>query len=236
MTIASTIRSFHLPLRTDPHHRYRSWEHCYSYFRNKTPKQLIHERDHAALQLGFYLASWGMYRGSSFLLQHAYTIHRGVIDLLADDKVKPLWKYEYGTGVHDNILRPVILDVIHAIKAAYKPFAPAEGSQQPTDTLVSKIILGTFGSLPACDRYFIDGFKKCDLPFSSLNQQFIQRISDFCTSNHDELSEMQTEIQELTGFRYPMMKLADMYFWQIGYEVDMKKTTTKVASDKSHTL
>jgi hypothetical protein len=27
------------------------------------------------------LASWGMYRGSSFLLQHAHTVHLGVIDL-----------------------------------------------------------------------------------------------------------------------------------------------------------
>lgn len=234
MKIKSTIRSFHLPLRTDLHHRYRSWEYCYNYFRQLAPENIGCERDHAALQLGFYLASWGMYRGSSFLLQHAYTVHRGVIDLLAEDRFKPLWEHEYGTGYDDTKLRPLIIDAINAIKATYKPFVK-EGSQQPTDTLVTKIILGTFGCLPACDRFFIDGFKKCNLPFSSLNQQFIQRISDFCASNFDELSEVQKEIQDATGFRYPMMKLVDMYFWQIGYDLDVQKAEQRGAAVKQQT-
>jgi hypothetical protein len=52
---------------TGAHHRYRSWEHCYLYFHRSPPKALAADRDHAALQPGFYLASWGTYRGSSFL-------------------------------------------------------------------------------------------------------------------------------------------------------------------------
>jgi hypothetical protein len=39
-----------------------------------SPKGISGDRDHAALQLGFYLASWGMYGGSSFLLQYDYTV------------------------------------------------------------------------------------------------------------------------------------------------------------------
>lgn len=31
--------------------------------------------DYLSLQLAFYLASWGMYRGSSFLLQKYYRVH-----------------------------------------------------------------------------------------------------------------------------------------------------------------
>lgn len=232
MKIKSTIRSFYLPLIKDQHHRYRSWEHCYNYFRQLAPENIASKRDYAALQLGFYLASWGMYRGSSFLLQHAYTVHRGVIDLLAEDRFKPLWEHEYGTGYHDAKLRPLIMDAIIAIKATYKPFVTKEGSQQPTDTLVTKIILGTFGCLPACDRFFIDGFKKYNTPFSSLNQQFIQRISDFCAENFDEFSEVQKEIQDDTGFRYPMMKLVDMFFWQTGYDLDVQKTEQRGAAVK----
>jgi len=40
---------------------------------------LLRERrdpDGSALQLAFYLASWGMYRGSAFLLQKDCRIHR----------------------------------------------------------------------------------------------------------------------------------------------------------------
>ena len=34
----------------------------------------------AALELGFYLASWGMYRPSGFLLKRTYTIHETVVE------------------------------------------------------------------------------------------------------------------------------------------------------------
>ncbi|MBA4190590.1 MAG: hypothetical protein C0467_21600 [Planctomycetaceae bacterium] len=37
-----------------------------------------------AQELDFYLAKWGMYRGSSCLLRYAYTAHRPFIDLLAE--------------------------------------------------------------------------------------------------------------------------------------------------------
>ncbi|MBI4500776.1 MAG: hypothetical protein HY700_06400 [Gemmatimonadetes bacterium] len=66
------------------HHRYRSWEHCYNYFRRARPARLAADRDQATLQLAFYLASWGMYRGSSFLLRHAYTVHGDTIDIITD--------------------------------------------------------------------------------------------------------------------------------------------------------
>jgi hypothetical protein len=235
MKIKPIIRSYHLPVKEYQHHRYRSWEHCYNYFRELAPNKIGQDLDHAALQLGFYLASWGMYRGSSFLLQHAYTVHRGVIVLLAEDRFKPLWEHEFGTGHNDTKLLPLIMDAINAIKATYKPFVPNEGSQQPTDTLITKIILGTFGCLPACDRFFIDGFKKCDFPFSYLNQQFIQRISAFCTANSDELFEVQKEIKDLTGVHYPMMKLVDMYFWQIGYDLDVQRAEQRGTAVKQQT-
>src|SRR5690349_679713 len=80
----------------DEHHRYRSWEHCYKYFRKTAQTGLSADRHHAALQLGFYLASWGMYRGSSFLLSRAYTVHLGVIDLVGEPRFSSLWNTEFG--------------------------------------------------------------------------------------------------------------------------------------------
>ena len=62
----------------DPDGRGLSWEHCYEFFREHRG-DLRRVRDTAALQLGSYLASWGMYRGSSFLLQRPYTAHLPVI-------------------------------------------------------------------------------------------------------------------------------------------------------------
>jgi hypothetical protein len=69
MSISQQIQAFHDEITKDDHHRYRSWEHCYGFFQRVGRQDIIAQRDDAAVQLGFYLASWGMYRGSSFLLQ-----------------------------------------------------------------------------------------------------------------------------------------------------------------------
>jgi hypothetical protein len=66
---------------TGAHHRYRSWEHCYRYFHRSIPEAIAVDHDHAALQLGFYLASWGMCRGSGFLLQDTTQL---ILELLND--------------------------------------------------------------------------------------------------------------------------------------------------------
>ena len=210
------------------HHRYRSWEHCYRYFRRSTPETIAEDRDHAALQLGFYLASWGMYRGSSFLLQHAYTAHLGIIDQLIEPRFSILWEREFGTSDNDLVLVPIILDLIDAIREAYRPFAPSAESRQASDTLVTKVILGTFGCLPACDRYFIDGFKTASFRYSYLNAKFVERVLHFCGGNLPELREVQERIERAGGMRYPVMKLVDMYFWQIGFELDRSTSTLDV--------
>jgi hypothetical protein len=161
---------------TGQYSRHRSWEYCYSYFRRAraTPQGIAGDRDYAALHLGFFLASWGMYRGSTFLLQN---------------------------------------DIKH------KAYRLNGNPRQPTDTLVTKIILGTFGCLPACDQYFIDGFKKERFNYSSsLNRAFVEQVLGFCQSNLPDLQEEQARIERASGFHYPLMKLVDMYFWQIGYE------------------
>ncbi len=85
---------------------------------------------------------------------------------------------------------------------------------------MTKIILGTFGCLPACDRFFIEGFKCAKFRYSSLNAKFLERILAFCRDNLRELRGEQESIERIGGMRYPLMKLIDMYFWQLGFELD----------------
>jgi hypothetical protein len=205
------------------HHRFRSREHCYAYFRKTRRESLAAGRDDAALQLAFYLASWGMYRGSSFLLQYAYTVHRELIDVIADPRFTALWDADFGASEADNQFLPSIRELIDGVRQAYKPFTPAAGSAQPTDTLVTKVVLGTFGCLPACDRYFIDGFKSQGFKYSYLNDKFVECVRGYCYANLADLRREQAHIEERSGMRYPLMKLVDMYFWQIGYENDETK-------------
>src|SRR5262249_51757731 len=143
MDIHEKIRAYHGDLVDDAHHRYRSWEHCYGFFRRITPESIAQHREHAALQLGFYLASWGMYRVSSFLLQRAYSVHLAVVDALASTEFTPLWRNDVGSKAEHALLAPTILAAVEAVRQAYRPFG------QPTDTLVTKVLLGTVGCLPA---------------------------------------------------------------------------------------
>lgn len=69
--IIQSATSYYNDLKKDENGRYRSWEHCYSNFMNARGKQEV-DYDYLSLQLAFYLASWGMYRESSFLLQKDY--------------------------------------------------------------------------------------------------------------------------------------------------------------------
>jgi hypothetical protein len=200
------------------YHRYRSWEHCYQYFQEQGQSGILRNRDTAALHLGFYLASWGMYRGSSFLLQRDYKVHGHVVDVLADPEHAPLWGRGLGSSPDDACLAPAVMGLISAIRAAYRPFAPATGTTQPTDTLVTKIILGTLGVVPACDRFFIDGLKVAGYKYSYVNEVFVQRMVGFCQEHQEELRAEQVAIAAETGVHYPLMKLVDMYFWQLGMD------------------
>ena len=83
--IIKSSTEFYNDLKIDENGRYRSWEHCYTHFIKARGSKEI-DYDYLSLQLAFYLASWGMYRGSSFLLQKDYKVHIPVVkELLSNE-------------------------------------------------------------------------------------------------------------------------------------------------------
>ena len=220
--IKDTILRYFKEIQKNEHHRCRSWEHCYQYFRSKPPQELLKDKTHAALQLGFYLASWGMYRGSGFLLQHDYKIHEGVVERIASSEFSELWQIEIGLHRSNRQYEEVILRAAKAIRNAYTPYGNA------TDTLATKVLLGTLACVPAYDRFFKEGFKRAGNQYTGLNADFISQVIQFCEKHSDELCTVQAEIGK-SDTQYPLMKLVDMYFWQIGYEAYSKEKDQKKA-------
>jgi hypothetical protein len=206
------IAAFHGKVNADRHHRYRSWEHCYTFFRSRNQEGVAAQRELAALHLGFYLASWGMYRGSAFLLQRTYTVHLDVIDSLVSPRFSELWRTEVGAVPATAGAVAAILSIVEAVRDAYAPFGPA------SDILITKVLLGTVGCLPAVDRFFVAGFRKSHRPYSYLNRSFVERIIGFCNECGGQLRSEQSRIEASDRVYYPLMKLADMYFWQTGYD------------------
>jgi hypothetical protein len=58
MTIATKVDAWFGAYGHGLHTRHRSGEHCYCFFQSLDRSALGGRRDDAALQLGFYLASW----------------------------------------------------------------------------------------------------------------------------------------------------------------------------------
>ena len=84
-------------------------------------------------------------------------------------------------------------------------------------TLVTKILLGTLGCIPAYDRYFIDGMRKSGISYSRLSLSNLTSVVEFFKKYQAEFFGAQEDIYSQTNIRYPAMKLLDMYFWEIGF-------------------
>lgn len=233
-----------------PFSRFKSWEYCHRFFVESRQKHLTDEDiDILALHLSFYLASWGMYRGSSFLLQRDYKTHRNIVRIVFKDKYNELWDFDPRGKDSDE------LDHIASLAdEAYREINDCgygeileraildDGNDEDniderniSYTLITKILMGTFAITPAFDRFFIDGLKKYNkannTKGSSYCKERLVKLFEFVQSNGDDLNVVDGQ----TAFPYPMMKKADMYFWEVGYEsgfIEPLENLEKYLNDK----
>lgn len=205
----------------DAHGRYLSWQHCYQAFsenRHRTDEKTL---DYLALHLAFYLASWGMYRGSSFLLQKDYKVHIPVVKILQEEQYIPL------VGISaENLCEERNLDLLDAlgqrIRDCYAKEKPSfEGSpNNATDTLITKILLGTLGCVPAYDRYYVQSVKKNNVSSGLYNRNSVRDVARFYCAHKTAFEALRQRLSAC-GVEYPPMKLMDMCFWQDAYVDDM---------------
>jgi hypothetical protein len=212
---------YYSTIRCDSHARYLSWEHCYSYFYENRVNPTAKIRDFACLHLAWYLASWGMLR-NSFLMQKDYLIHMDVIDLIFSKEYSSL----SGIILDNNINKTeTYLDSVFSlagkIREAYTPFAK-ECNSEVTDTLITKVLLGTLGCVPAYDRFFKTGLRITGIASQSFTKESLRSLVGFYNANNALYGEFSFEINR--KIKYPSMKIIDMCFWQIGYETSEDKS------------
>ncbi|PHR43330.1 MAG: hypothetical protein COA32_16520 [Fluviicola sp.] len=207
-TIVNEMQPYVDEILDTPNCRYLSWEHCYNAFGNNNL-----DDDTLALHLGFYLASWGMYRGSTHLLQRDYQFHIPIVKKIKEFKEL---RCERNAEITEKYI-PRILELKEQIIKGYKGFNPSE-------TLITKIILGTLGSVPALDRYFIVGARKepNKIHGYTLNKKLMVRLTDFIIDHKEAIEEVQVKL-EGRNIYYPYMKIVDMYFWQLGFNMEEAK-------------
>lgn len=198
----------------DPIDRCRSYDYCYNYFSKTT--DLTKDIEKSCLVLGFYLASWGMFRGSSFLLQKSIKYFEPLIEHL-QSLDRSIWEIDVDKYDKENIQK--IMGLYHDIKGLL-----IKGKNADT-TLTTKVMLGIFGSIPAYDNYFTDTFRKISngrSGFRRVNTKSLMVIKDFYEENKpviDQLSIDTFTVDFKTGaqttINYTKAKIIDMYGFNV---------------------
>jgi hypothetical protein len=193
----------------EENHRFKSWEHCYRYFDTENI-----DEDLASLHLAFYLASWGMYRGSTFLLQRDYKFLLPVVQIILQHRDMRTKEINHNT-------KETFLNELFEIKPQLEAYFSRDypGLKKPdreaSDTLLTKILLGTLGSTPAYDRLFKKGLKS--YPYTqAFGKTSMGQLIDFAIQHENEIRPIQQEKKDERGFDIPVMKVIDIYFWQKG--------------------
>ena len=185
-------------LNSVPQSNLRSWDNCRRVFRRAAYQQNPESADlpthpeckcdicgedckgincrlcdnSLALNLAFYLSSWGMYR-SSFLKKYDHTIHIGAVKILMESRYLPLfdpWLWYNKPRKYKELVK----DVYERLFEYYAHYASNKTRQNGkpynvTDTLITKILLGVYGCIPAYDKnvkkaiYNIGGINKITL-------------------------------------------------------------------------
>ncbi|MBD64737.1 MAG: hypothetical protein CME62_05995 [Halobacteriovoraceae bacterium] len=191
-------------------HRYKSWEHCYHAF-----GQSNIDIDHLALHLSIYLASWGMYRGSSFILEFDYKLNVEIVNIIK--KHKDLYDIsfeEFGEKI------PIIVKLHKEVKAYYEETLKVYSKNdkvlkvKASETLTTKILMGSLGCVPAYDRYYKAGLKNCGIK-QSFSLKGLQELFEYVSQAKINFKKTSKVLEKNSGgLKYPEMKMVDMYFFQ----------------------
>lgn len=191
--------------------RYASFDYCFNYFRSfrdAGDTAALADPDHlqtSCLQLGFYLASWGMFRGKADLRNHSAKRLAPVVDTIvaAPDAIWDVDVHDYSPDV-----QTLVFDVARTLRHTL----PGGQSQ----TLVTKTMLGVFGCVPAFDRFFRVGFGA-----STFGPKALAAIEAYYRANAESLDRYRVPTLDFatgapTGKTYTGAKVIDMVFFTAG--------------------
>ena len=221
------VKDFHREIENDENGRYKSWEYCYSEFckaREKGSKDL----EHLSLHLAFYLASWGMYRGSSFLLKKDYKVHIPVVKEILKKKYNVLAGIKCADFM-DNW--STYIELYNNLKDYYSDVRSdvTNSKSDISSTLITKVLMGTLGCVPAYDRFFALGVKSEGVTSGYHSKKSLEKLVEFYLKKENKkvLDKVifKTEDDDL----YPQMKILDMGFWEMGRKIDEEIKKTKKA-------
>lgn len=193
------------------------WYHCFNYF-NTSRYRLLTATDYnmLSLHLSVYLAQANMYHGSSFILQNGYKVHREAIQLICSPKYHGLSGISCeALGLEGN--RALLFDLTDKIKVIYHQVRQTTylglGKKEPespvSQNLITKVLLGTLGCVPAFDGRAQSVFKQFQLGPQTYSPEAVMSLVDFYQREEADFSRLARIIKS-RQVDVPQMKLIDI--------------------------
>jgi len=199
-----------------PYERYSSFDYCFNYFQSfKNKKDIANNKnlELSCLHLGFYLASWGMLRGSSFLLEKSFAYYKDIIKFISKYD-KKIWNIDFEYSDADiNLLIKFKEDFIKEFNT---------NKHNYSETLITKIMLGVFGSVPAYDFYF-KKFLRSEKITQSFSKKSLYGLNEFYKNNEGLINLKSKSIktfvflsEKVSKINYTNAKIIDMIGFSYG--------------------
>ena len=232
-----------------PQTRYTSFDYCFNYFqsfqRTGRLRDLVAKNnvEKSCLHLGFFLASWGMFRMSGKLGQGVNARHFiQLISEISKWEGSHLYTEMWGIDVPDYNIpekRELLVRCSKRIKELVLPSA-----QKAYRALTTKVMLGVFGCAPAFDDFFTETFRnlygvKQGCAFRTFNDHALQKIFDFYQKHAsiiDKYAERTTTLDFRSGYThlfYTRAKIIDMIGWQKGWNAAERRRQQKKAQKRA---
>lgn len=212
--------------------RYSQW----NIFRDIVEKNINAEKvniDEVSVNLAMYLASCGMYRGSSVLLKYfSHKVHDGLVEKVLVDKYNELFNIKTLDVLEDKLY--LIGELYETIANHYmvefnkrgdlkynnKPLNKQYSKYELKDissTLLTKVMIGFFGCTIAFDRYAKDTLNIIKKQ-TDLKNKLVLNIRDkkSLIKSMQSIIEIMKELNYTESKKYPIMKELDMALFQYG--------------------
>lgn len=247
------VITYYSLLKASEFNRVKSWDFCYLFFKEyyKYLIKLAKSNDgscfirdciweRAEAELGFYLASFGMYRGSSRILQFNKLFFNEILrKIFSVPGIELAFKNPEEAIKRDEIIKKLISGVREAIIEQFEKY-PINGQLKKDSisaTLITKILLGTTGMVPAFDSFFVIGVNEIvnsnpkyltinkDLHKINLTtlskekplQKSVELLYDFVRDNEKFFTELRKKLNIFEEKdQCPLMRVVDVFFWQYG--------------------
>lgn len=163
-----------------------------------------------------------MYRGSSFLLQKDYKVLVPIVEKI----LKPEYDCLFGLACTDvrnsdvwEQLKKLSDDIAYYFRPIRNEVAGRVVEYPVSPVLITKILMGTLGCVPAYDRFFEEGARHLGLKEKNYKKNSLLELADIYEAHNDRLEEARRGMR-VGDLIYPQMKLLDMGLWQVGFEKD----------------